>query len=162
MKVRQIFRAALWAVLLLGGKYLMAQENTSIGIIVVKDIDSEDADLTYQSAVVSDDVYSDGKLIIAAGTPVMMDIHYADNHGLGVPGEVSARPISTTDIYNRVLKLDGATMNRIGKSRRGAAIGCGVFFGIVTFPVGLLFLCIKGADAEIPEGTRMLATVKLN
>ena len=58
MKVRQIFRAALWAVLLLGGKNLLAQENTSIGIIVVKDIDSEDADLTYQSAVVSDAPFS--------------------------------------------------------------------------------------------------------
>ena len=122
------------------------QSSLAVGVLIVDDIDDSDPDLLTESAVVSDDVYYDGKILIAAGTPVIMDIQYQHRRGLGVPASVTARPVSTTDIYGQLWP---------------AAIGCGVFFGIVACPVGLLFLCIKGGNAEIEEGTQMVATINV-
>lgn len=139
-----------------------AQQSTlAVGVLVIDDIDDSDPDLLTQSAVVSDDVYYDGKILIAAGTPVIMDIQYQHRRGLGVPASVTARPVSTTDIYGQLWPLSADSRTATGKNRRGAAIGCGVFFGIVACPVGLLFLCIKGGNAEIEEGTQMVATINV-
>lgn len=139
-----------------------AQQSTlAVGVLVVDDIDDSDPDLLTESAVVSDDVYYDGKILIAAGTPVIMDIQYQHRRGLGVPASVTARPVSTTDIYGQLWPLSADSRTATGKNRRGAAIGCGVFFGIVACPVGLLFLCIKGGNAEIEEGTQMVATINV-
>lgn len=139
-----------------------AQQSTlAVGVLVVDDIDDSDPDLLTQSAVVSDDVYYDGIILIAAGTPVIMDIQYQHRRGLGVPASVTARPVSTTDIYGQLWPLSADSRTATGKNRRGAAIGCGVFFGIVACPVGLLFLCIKGGNAEIEEGTQMVATINV-
>lgn len=139
-----------------------AQQSTlAVGVLVVDDIDDSDPDLLTESAVVSDDVYYDGKILIAAGTPVIMDIQYQHRRGLGVPASVTARPVSTTDIYGQLWPLNADSRTATGKNRRGAAIGCGVFFGIVACPVGLLFLCIKGGNAEIEEGTQMVATINV-
>ena len=90
-----------------------------------------------------------------------MDIQYQHRRGLGVPASVTARPVSTTDIYGQLWPLNADSRTATGKNRRGAAIGCGVFFGIVACPVGLLFLCIKGGNAEIEEGTQMVATINV-
>ena len=137
------------------------QSSLAVGVLIVDDIDDSDPDLLTESAVVSDDVYYDGKIMIAAGTPVIMDIQYQHRRGLGVPASVTARPVSTTDIYGQLWPLSADSRTATGKNRRGAAIGCGVFFGIVACPVGLLFLCIKGGNAEIEEGTQMVATINV-
>lgn len=137
------------------------QSSLAVGVLIVDDIDDSDPDLLTESAVVSDDVYYDGKILIAAGTPVIMDIQYQHRRGLGVPASVTARPVSTTDIYGQLWPLNADSRTATGKNRRGAAIGCGVFFGIVACPVGLLFLCIKGGNAEIEEGTQMVATINV-
>ncbi len=137
------------------------QSSLAVGVLIVDDIDDSDPDLLTESAVVSDDVYYDGKILIAAGTPVIMDIQYQHRRGLGVPASVTARPVSTTDIYGQLWPLSADSRTATGKNRRGAAIGCGVFFGIVACPVGLLFLCIKGGNAEIEEGTQMVATINV-
>lgn len=153
-----LFLSALLSFLCFQG---MAQHELGVGIIIVEDIGDDDPDLLSKSAVVSDDVYYNGKILIAAGTPVIMDIQYQRNRGLGVPATVSAKPVSTTDIYGQVWPLYADARTMTGKDRHGAAIGCGVAFGIVTFPVGLLFLCIKGGDVEIEEDTQMAATIKV-
>ena len=137
------------------------QSSLAVGVLIVDDIDDSDPDLLTESAVVSDDVYYDGKIMIAAGTPVIMDIQYQHRRGLGVPASVTARPVSTTDIYGQLWPLSADSRTATGKNRRGAAIGCGVFFGIVACPVGLLLLCIKGGNAEIEEGTQMVATINV-
>ena len=137
------------------------QSSLAVGVLIVDDIDDSDPDLLTESAVVSDDVCYDGKIMIAAGTPVIMDIQYQHRRGLGVPASVTARPVSTTDIYGQLWPLSADSRTATGKNRRGAAIGCGVFFGIVACPVGLLFLCIKGGNAEIEEGTQMVATINV-
>ena len=159
---KRFFSNLFLSMLLLFGCFQgLAQQELGVGIIIVEDIDDDDSDLLSKSAVVSNDVYYNGNILIAAGTPVIMDIQYQRNRGLGVPATVTAKPVSTTDIYGQVWPLYADARTVTGKNRRGAAIGCGVTFGIIAFHVGLLFLCIRGGDAEIEEDTQMAATIRV-
>lgn len=139
-----------------------AQQTVNVGLEVVKTLRKDKVKSENGSVVVKNDVMKDGKIVIAAGTPVVMDIQSEKHHGMGVPGTITVKPVSTTDVNGQVVALTGAEKSEIGKNRRGAAVACGVVFGIITFPVGLLFLCIKGGNASIPAGTQMVATAVLN
>lgn len=140
-----------------------AQQTANVGIEITKKLGKDTKKAETESAVVSNDVMKDGKIVIAAGTPVTVDIHTEKRHGLGVPGTIRVVPISTTDVNGQIVLLNGGEGKYdIGKNRRGAAVACGIVFGIITFPVGLLFLCIKGGHASIPAGTQMVATATLN
>lgn len=139
------------------------QKTIDVSVVLVKNINEASTKLEQQATVVSDDVYDDkGRILIAAGSPVILDIQYEEHKGVGKPGYVSIKPISTTDVYGKIIKLNGEGKSKTGESKRGVAIGCGVFFGIVLCPIGLLFLCIKGENPEIPKGTLMMATATLN
>lgn len=139
-----------------------AQHTANVGLEVVKKIRKDKLKSETGSVIVSKDVIKDGKTVIAAGTPVVMDIQSEKHRGLGIPGTITVRPVSTTDVNGQVILLNGPEKSKTGKSRRGAAVTCGVVFGVVMFPVGLLFLCIKGGNASIPAGTQMSATATLN
>ena len=75
MKLKLLMILFLTALMAFGSSHVNAQQSTlAVGVLVVDDIDDSDPDLLTESAVVSDDVYYDGKILIAAGTPVIMDI----------------------------------------------------------------------------------------
>ena len=149
-------------VLCVGYFQVNAQQTVNVGLEVVKTLRKDKVKSETGSVVVSNDVMKDGKIVIAAGTPVVMDIQSQKHRGLGQPGTITVRPVSTTDVNGQVVSLNGAEKSDIGKNRHGAAVACGIVFGIITFPVGLLFLCIKGGNASIPAGTQMVATAILN
>lgn len=149
-------------VLCVGYFQVNAQQTVNVGLEVVKTLRKDKVKSETGSVVVSNDVMKDGKIVIAAGTPVVLDIQSEKHRGLGQPGTITVRPVSTTDVNGQVVSLNGAEKSDIGKNRRGAAVACGIVFGIITFPVGLLFLCIKGGNASIPVGTPMVATATLN
>lgn len=133
------------------------QNKASVGILVTKKIKKDKVKTENGSAIVSKDVVIDGNIVIAAGTPVILDIEKSNHKGLGQPGTIAVRPVSTTDVNGNVISLLGDEKRDTGKNRRTAALGCGITFGIVLTPVGLLFLCIKGGKAVIPAGTIMVA-----
>ncbi len=140
-----------------------ANANTAnIGITITKKIKKDKQKNEIGNAVVSHDVLKGGKLVIAAGTPVNLDITYEKRRGYGKPATIQVKPVSTVDVNGQVVLLTGETKSKTGKNRRGAAIGCGVAFGIIFFPIGLFFLCIKGGHASIPAGANMVATATLN
>ncbi|MBQ7551236.1 MAG: hypothetical protein IJT04_06895 [Bacteroidales bacterium] len=151
-------------VIILGMGYFQAhaQQTANVGIEITKKIGKDSKKAELEKAVVSNDVMKDGKVVIAAGTPVVLDIQSEKRRGLGQPETIKVKPVSTTDVNGHVVPLNGAEKSDIGKNRHGAAVTCGVIFGIITFPVGLLFLCIKGGHASIPAGTQMVATAVLN
>ena len=51
-----------------------AQQTVNVGLEVVKTLRKDKLKLETGSVVVSNDVMKDGKIVIAAGTPVVMDI----------------------------------------------------------------------------------------
>ena len=139
-----------------------AQQQVYVGIEVTEEIDEDTQEAETESAVVSHDVFKDGKLVIAAGTPVVLNIERTKHRGLGVPGTLTMKPVSTVDVNNQIIPLTGESKNDTGKNRKGAAIACGVVFGIIWFPVGLLWLCMKGGNAAFPAGTQMIGVATLN
>lgn len=139
-----------------------AQQQVNVGIEITKKIHKDNVKSETGCAVIANDVKKDGKMVIAAGTPVILDVEYAKHRGMGVPGTIAVKPVSTVDVNGQVVPLSGETKNDTGKNKRGAAIGCGVTFGIILCPVGFLFFCIKGGNASIPAGTQMVATATLN
>ena len=139
-----------------------AQQTVNVGLEVVKTMRKDNIKTENGSVIVKNDVIQDGKVLIAAGTPVVMDIQREKHRGIGKPGTITIRPVSTMDVNGQVVALNGPEKSDVGKNRRGAAIACGVVFGIILCPVGLLFLCIKGGNASIPAGTQMIASAVLN
>ena len=141
---------------------VLAQQTVNVGITITKKLKKDNLKTELESAEVTADVIQNGNVVIAAGTPVVLDIQAEKHRGLGVPGTITVKTVSTTDVNGQIVMLNSAEKSDVGKNRRGAAIGCGVVFGIITCPVGLLFLCIKGGKAVIPIGTQMVATAVLN
>ncbi len=138
------------------------QKTVSVGIQITQKIKKDNQKTELESAVVSHDVLNNGKVVIAAGTPVTLDVQMEKRRGVGKPGTITVKPVSTTDVNGQIVMLTGDAKTDTGKNRRGAAVGCGVAFGIILFPVGLLFLCIKGGHASIPAGAQMVANATLN
>lgn len=157
-KIIAILCFALMAVMVTN----VSAQQVNVGIEVTKKIHKDSKKAETESAIVSHDVLKDGKVVIAAGTPVILDITYEKHRGLGKPGSINVKPVSTLDVNGQVVPLVGDAKSDTGKNKRGAAIGCGVTFGIILCPVGLLFLCIKGGNAAIPAGSQMIAVATLN
>lgn len=95
-----------------------AQQTANVGIEITKKLGKDTKKAETESAVVSNDVMKDGKIVIAAGTPVTVDIHTEKRHGLGVPGTIRVVPISTTDVNGQIVLLNGGEGKYdIGKNR---------------------------------------------
>ena len=154
---------AIFGIIILGVCFFRANaQQVNVGIKITQKIRKDTKKAELESAVVGSVVMKDGKEVIAAGTPVVLSIQSEKHRGLGKPGTINVQPVSTTDINGQIVVLNGPQKSDVGKDRHGAAVACGVIFGIITFPVGLLFLCIKGGKASIPAGTQMIATATLN
>lgn len=150
------------ALFLLSTTTIYAQNKTvNVEVKIIKNIRNDNTRNISEAAVVSKDVLSNGKVIISAGTPVNLDIESSPARGLGREGRITMNLVSTQNVNGESIKLDGSQTNS-GKNRRGAAIGCGVTFGIILCPIGLLFLCIKGQKAIIPAGSIIMGTAQLN
>ncbi|MCQ2286617.1 MAG: hypothetical protein MJZ76_07060 [Bacteroidales bacterium] len=149
-------------VLLLAASFTSNAQQVKVGIVTTGKIAKDSKRAEQANAVVSNDVFHDGKVIIAAGTPVQLDVKYEKRRGIGRPAHIEVTPISTTDVNGQIVILNGSVKTDDGKNKRGAAVGCGVVFGILLFPVGLLFLCIKGGHASVPAGSQLVATAVLN
>ena len=160
--MKKLLTVLVIAILAVAMNNVQAQQQVNVGIEITKKIRKDNVKKETESAVVVNDIKKDGKVVIAAGTPVVLDIEYSKHRGMGVPGTIAVKPVSTTDVNGQVVPLSGDTKNDTGKNKRGAAIGCGVVFGIILCPVGFLFFCIKGGNASIPAGTQMVAIGTLN
>ena len=158
MNMKQFSSFIFFIVLLLATVFA---QQVNVGVIITQRITKDNGRTEQRCAKVSHDVYDNGKLFIAAGTPVILDIQVEKHKGLGQPGTIIVRPVCTTDIYGQIVALSGAAKSDVGTDRRNAAVACGTVFGIITFPVGLFWLCLKGGKGVIPAGSQMVATTTL-
>ena len=114
------------------------------------------------TAIVEQDVRAEGSdvTLIRRGTPIEMDAHVVRAKGVGKPGSVSLRCLSTQAVDGWQINLQGM-LTQTGKSRKGTALGVGLGVGLtVCWPV-LFCLCIKGEQVVIPENT-MIYNVVVN
>lgn len=123
---------------------------TMLNVKLMSGINSQSGDSP--RAYVADDVRNAaGKVVIKQNTPVMLGVERTEARGVGRPGEVRVRCLSTSTVDGQTVTLEG-TMEQTGKSKKGLAIGLGVGLGLFTL-VGLACLAIKGGKAEMPSGT---------
>lgn len=107
------------------------------------------------------DIYNhDNQLSIRNGTPVELTITTKKAKGMGKPGYIEIKTVSTKDINGNVVPLNGIFYKE-GENRKGAALGCGLGLGLtVLFPVGFFFFCIKGENVAI-SGTTIVDAIIL-
>ena len=104
-------------------------------------------------AIVDADVKaSDGTVLIKIGTRVnaIMDVQKAK--GVGKPGSITLKNLSTTSVDGQTIYLAGSVTEQ-GQSKRGQALGLGLGLGLCLVLPCLAILAKKGGEAVIPAGT---------
>lgn len=147
------------AVLCFAIPHVNAQKHVTIGVSVVKDIKRDGKKMEQEAAVVNGDVVVDGKVLIADRSPIVLDIEFTERSGMGVPETITVKPISTVDVNGNLVRINCDSKTKTGKDKHGAAIACGVTLGIVLFPFGFFFFCLKGGHAKIPAGSQWVGDV---
>ena len=106
------------------------------------------------SAIVENDVKSkDGRVLIKRGTPVQLQIDRQKARGVGKPGSVTVKCVSTNAVDGQSILLEGSVSGE-GNDKKGLSIGLGVGLGLTFLPgVGFAFLAIKGEQAVIEKNT---------
>ena len=115
------------------------------------------------SAIVENDVKSkDGRVLIKRGTPVQLQIDRQKARGVGKPGSVTVKCVSTNAVDGQSILLEGSVIGE-GNDKKGLSIGLGVGLGLTFLPgVGFAFLAIKGEQAVIENNTIIPTVVVMN
>lgn len=115
------------------------------------------------SAIVENDVKGkDGKVLIKRGTPVQLQIDRKKARGVGKPGYVTVKCLSTSAVDGQNILLEGS-VNDEGNDKKGLSVGLGVGLGLTFLPgVGFAFLAIKGEQAVIENNTVIPVVVVMN
>lgn len=115
------------------------------------------------SAIVENDVKGkDGRVLIKRGTPVQLQIDRKKARGVGKPGYVTVKCLSTSAVDGQNILLEGS-VNEEGNDKKGLSVGLGVGLGLTFLPgVGFAFLAIKGEEAVIENNTVIPIVVVMN
>lgn len=107
------------------------------------------------SAMVNADVKSpEGDVVIRYGAPVEVNVEAQRARGCGRPGTLDIKFIATQAVNGQMVPLEGGSIYKEGKSKKGLAIGLGVGLGVGLFtPPLLAIMALKGEQAIISEGT---------
>lgn len=123
---------------------------TQVPVRLTTDANSKTGDTP--TAIVEQDVATrDGKVLIAKGTPVQLEIEAQKARGCGRPGSITVKCVSTQSVDGQRIALEG-TKSTEGANKKGSTIGLGVGLGCFVWPC-LFILCKKGGEATIPANT---------
>lgn len=124
---------------------------TSIPVRLINDISSESKEQPL--FVVDNDIKdSNGNLLIAKETPVLIEYNNEPKKSLGKPGEINIKFISTTTSDGQKINLMGSkTEKGVDKKRKTLGIGLGVGLALV-YPM-LAYLAKRGDSIELKAGT---------
>lgn len=102
---------------------------------------------------VSSDVIVGGQLVIRAGTQVEGTIKsLTERRGVGKPAKMTIELNFTRAIDGTMISLSSCDITKVGKERKGLAIGLGVGLGLTLGLIFLSCLAIKGKHAKIDAG----------
>ncbi len=122
-----------------------------------------DHSVRYIMGKVVHDVYApDGKtILIARSEEVVIDAVFRKNGALGKPGMITITGAITRAVDGKLIMLNVVPYTETGKNRKGLAWVLGIL-GFLYCVIGVLFLLIKGKQAEIPYGTYFDCSIKGN
>ncbi|GAY29688.1 hypothetical protein PvtlMGM2_0541 [Prevotella sp. MGM2] len=90
---------------------------TALQVRIVEPIDSKT--MTEAVAVVEYDVKANGKVLIKNGTPVQIQVQRKKARGIGRPGFLSVRSLSTQAADGQTILLSGGVLKVEGQSNKG-------------------------------------------
>lgn len=103
--------------------------------------------------VVTTDVKDiNGNILIKQGTPVNVEIKNKRRSGVGKPGEIDIKFISTTSSDGQTIMLNGS-LHEEGENKKGKALGVGLGVGLLLLFPMLAYMAKKGGSAVIKSGT---------
>ncbi len=128
------------------------ERGTTLSVRIISQVTSKNEGSP--SAIVENDVKSkDGRVLIKRGTPVQLQIDRQKARGVGKPGSVTVKCVSTNAVDGQSILLEGSVSGE-GNDKKGLSIGLGVGLGLTFLPgVGFAFLAIKGEQAVIENNT---------
>lgn len=128
------------------------ERGTTLSVRIISQVTSKNEGSP--SAIVENDVKSkDGRVLIKRGTPVQLQIDRQKARGVGKPGSVTVKCVSTNAVDGQSILLEGSVSGE-GNDKKGLSIGLGVGLGLTFLPgVGFAFLAIKGEQAVIEKNT---------
>lgn len=128
------------------------ERGTTLSVRIISQVTSKNEGSP--SAIVENDVKSkDGMVLIKRGTPVQLQIDRQKARGVGKPGSVTVKCVSTNAVDGQSILLEGSVSGE-GNDKKGLSIGLGVGLGLTFLPgVGFAFLAIKGEQAVIENNT---------
>ena len=104
-------------------------------------------------AIVDADVKTtDGRVAIKKGTRVNVNLVNQKAKGIGKPGTIEIKSISTTSVDGQTIYLTGSVKEE-GENKRFQSLRLGLGLGLAVFPPCLAILAMKGGKAVIPAGT---------
>jgi len=105
---------------------------------------------------VKNDIKVGDKVVIAAGAPAKGQVVRASRaKGLGKEGFIEVQIKTVTAVDGQEVLLTSGNLNQAGEDKQTLAIVLGVL-------VCVLFLTMKGKNAEVPAGYQVLPTVATN
>lgn len=138
---------------------LIAQGNINltngslINVVILNDVTTAGKGGTAATAQIMNDLFDrNGKVLIKAGTPVELNAETTPAKGVGKPGSINLKFISTKSVDGQFIKLNGG-YSAVGEDRKGKALGVGLGVGLfLLFPM-LAYMAKKGGAAHIPSNT---------
>lgn len=124
---------------------------TPVPVRLTNDISSESKE---QPIFVVDNDINDtnGNLLIAKETPVLIEYNNVPKKGIGKPGEINIKFISTTTYDGQNVILVGSKSEK-GEDRKRKALGVGLGVGLAVASPMLAYLAKKGGASELKVGT---------
>ena len=125
---------------------------TQVPICLTSNLNSKTSTTPY--AIVNNDVKNkNGIVLIKAGTPVVVEYKAKKARGVGRPGTISMRFLSTTAVDGTRVALESQPIEVEGENKRGVALGVGLGLGLTIVWPCLFVLCKKGGEATISSNT---------
>jgi hypothetical protein len=125
---------------------------TQVSVLIDTEVSSEN------TSTVTGHIFSDVKdrnrnIIIKEGTPVDLEIIRNKRKGVGKPGKLEIKFLSTKAIDGQTIILNGSKFVE-GENKKGKALGIGIGIGVgLLFLPMLAYIAKKGGPAELPANT---------
>lgn len=125
---------------------------TQVPVCLTSNLDSKTS--TTPIVVVNNDIKTkNGTILIKAGTPVVVEYRSKKAKGVGRPGSIYMRFLSTTAVDGTKVNLECQPIEVEGENKRGVALGVGLGLGLTFVWPCLFVLCKKGGQATINSNT---------
>lgn len=131
------------------------KSSSTIPVKNVEKIESQNAKSVYEFVVSKDIKDPNGKILIAEGSPVVVDLQTKKTKAIGRSGEIIIKLKSVEAVDGQEIELTGDISIK-PEDIQGKVLGISLGVGLLLFPPMLLYLLKKGDTAVLDSNTTIL------